>query len=279
MRSRSHLYVPANDLGRLEKALERGADALIVDLEDGVPPADKDLARKNLATFLDNLNSAVEIWVRVNSEEFALQSDLDAAVHANTHGIVLAKANSLAEINNLDSLLSALEKSLKIAKIIEVSALIESAEGVFNAREIASGPRISRLQIGEFDLIADLGISGDNAEATIQFARTMAVFASAAAGIHPPLAAVSINFKELKPFIESTQAFKEWGYFGRACIHPNQIDIVNQVFTPNMEDLIAAQDILNRIEKAGGGVALDSKNRMIDEATAKIARRTLATGS
>lgn len=279
MRSRSHLYVPANDLGRLEKALERGADALIVDLEDGVPPADKDLARKNLATFLDNLNSAVEIWVRVNSEEFALQSDLDAAVHANTHGIVLAKANSLAEINNLDSLLSALEKSLKIAKIIEVSALIESAEGVFNAREIASGPRISRLQIGEFDLIADLGISGDNAEATIQFARTMAVFASAAAGIHPPLAAVSINFKELEPFIESTQAFKEWGYFGRACIHPNQIDIVNQVFTPNMEDLIAAQDILNRIEKAGGGVALDSKNRMIDEATAKIARRTLATGS
>ena len=106
----------------------------------------------------------------------------------------------------------------------------------------------------------------------------MAVFASAAAGIHPPLAAVSVNFKELEPFRESTQAFKEWGYFGRACIHPNQIEIVNQVFTPNSEDLAEAKDVLDRLEKAGGGVALDSKNRMIDEATAKIARRTLATG-
>ena len=68
------------------------------------------------------------------------------------------------------------------------------------------------------------------------------------------------------------------GYFGRACIHPNQIEIVNQVFTPNSEDLAEAKDVLDRLEKAGGGVALDSKNRMIDEATAKIARRTLATG-
>lgn len=278
MISRSHLYVPANDLGRLEKALDRGADALIVDLEDGVSLADKDLARKNLALFLSSLNSTVEIWVRVNSDELALRSDLEAAVHTNTHGIVLAKANSLNEVKNLDLLISALEKSLGLTKKIEVSALIESAEGVFNAREIASGPRISRLQIGEFDLTADLGISGDNGETTIQFARSMAVFASAAAGIHPPLAAVSVNFKELEPFRESTQAFKEWGYFGRACIHPNQIEIVNQVFTPNSEDLAEAKDVLDRLEKAGGGVALDSKNRMIDEATAKIARRTLATG-
>ena len=85
MISRSHLYVPANDLGRLEKALDRGADALIVDLEDGVSLADKDLARKNLALFLISLNSTVEIWVRVNSGELALRSDLEAAVHTNTH--------------------------------------------------------------------------------------------------------------------------------------------------------------------------------------------------
>ena len=105
MISRSHLYVPANDLGRLEKALDRGADALIVDLEDGVSLADKDLARKNLALFLSSLNSTVEIWVRVNSGELALRSDLEAAVHTNTHGIVLAKANSLNEVKNLDLLI------------------------------------------------------------------------------------------------------------------------------------------------------------------------------
>ena len=69
MSARSHLYVPANDLERLTKALGRGADALIVDLEDGVSPTDKDLARQNLTTFLENLDSTVEIWVRVNPEK------------------------------------------------------------------------------------------------------------------------------------------------------------------------------------------------------------------
>jgi citrate lyase subunit beta/citryl-CoA lyase len=270
--------VPANDLERLTKALGRGADALIVDLEDGVSPTDKDLARQNLVTFLKDLNSEVEIWVRVNPEKGALEADLAAAVHSNCRGIVLAKATTLSEIQNLDSLLSGLEKSRGISKALEVSALIESAAGVFNAQAIATGPRVTRLQLGEADLRADLGTSGSAGETTTQFARSMAVFASAAAGINPPLAAVSTNFKDLDAYKKSSQDFKEWGYFGRACIHPAQIEIANEVFTPNAEELAAAQDILDRLAAAGGGVALDVKGRMIDEAIAKIARRTLATG-
>lgn len=278
MSARSHLYVPANDLERLTKALGRGADALIVDLEDGVSPTDKDLARQNLISFLSELDSQVEIWVRVNPEKGALEADLAAAVHSNCRGIVLAKATTLAEIENLDSLLTGLEKSRNIAKPLEVSALIESAAGVFNAQSIATGPRVTRLQLGEADLRADLGTSGNAGETTTQFARNMAVYASAAAGINPPVAAVSTNFKDLETYRKSSQDFKEWGYFGRACIHPAQIEIANEVFTPNAEDLAAAQDILDRLAAAGGGVALDVKGRMIDEAVAKIARRTLATG-
>ena len=228
--------------------------------------------------FLNDLNSEVEIWVRVNPEKGALDSDLTAAVHSNCRGIVLAKATTLSEIQNLDSLLTGLEKSRGIAKPLEVSALIESAAGVFNAQAIASGPRVTRLQLGEADLRADLGTSGTAGEATTQFARSMAVFASAAAGINPPLAAVSTNFKDLDAYRKSSQDFKEWGYFGRACIHPAQIEIANEIFTPNAEELAAAQDILDRLIAAGGGVALDVKGRMIDEAIAKIARRTLATG-
>ena len=278
MSARSHLYVPANDLERLTKALGRGADALIVDLEDGVSPTDKDLARQNLKSFLADLNSAVEIWVRVNPEKGALESDLDAAVHANCRGVVLAKATTLAEIENLDRLITALETTRGITKSLEVSALIESAAGVFNAQAIATGPRVTRLQLGEADLRADLGTSGLAGETTTQFARNMAVYASAAAGINPPVAAVSTNFKDLDAYRNSSQDFKEWGYFGRACIHPAQIEIANEVFTPSAEDLAAAQDILDRLAAAGGGVALDAKGRMIDEAIAKIARRTLATG-
>jgi citrate lyase subunit beta/citryl-CoA lyase len=101
------------------------------------------------------------------------------------------------------------------------------------------------------------------------------VFASAAAEINPPVAAVSTNFKDLAAFRESTIEFKEWGYFGRACIHPDQIEIANEVFTLKSEEIQAAQDIIDRLVAAGGGVALDAQGRMIDEAIAKIARRTL----
>lgn len=277
MSARSHLYVPANDLERLTKALGRGADALIIDLEDGVSPADKSLARENLTVFLTDLNSPVEIWVRVNPEKGALESDLEAAVHQNCRGIVLAKATTLAEIENLDLLLAGLESSRDISKPLEVSALIESSAGVFNAQVIACGPRVTRLQLGEADLRADLGAFGAAGEDTMQFARNMAVYASAAAGINPPLAAVSTNFKDLDAFLESSQVFKEWGYFGRACIHPAQIESVNKIFSPNAEEISVAQDILDRLAAAGGGVAVDARGRMIDEAIAKIARRTLAS--
>lgn len=278
MSARSHLYVPSNDLERLTKALGRGADALIVDLEDGVALTDKAIARENLISFLNDIDSSVEIWVRVNPEKGALESDLAAAVHQNCRGIVLAKATTLAEIESLDSFLTGLESSRGISKPLEVSALIESAAGVFNAQAIATGPRVTRLQLGEADLRADLRLSDAAGETTTQFARSMAVFASAAAGIDPPVAAVSTNFKDIDAYRKSSQDFKKWGYFGRACIHPAQIEIANEVFTPNAEELAAAQDILDRLAAAGGGVALDAKGRMIDEAIAKIARRTLLTG-
>ena len=275
MRSRSHLYVPANDANRLHKSLSRGADALIVDLEDGVSLSEKDIARKNLSSFFDDLDAGHEIWVRVNPEKGALESDLEVSVHKNCRGIVLAKATSLVDIVNLDLLLTQIEKSRDVKNSLEVSALIESAAGVFNAKDIASGPRVSRLQLGEADLRADLGTSGESGVTTVQFARSTMVFASAAAEINPPVAAVSTNFKDLAAFRKSTIEFKEWGYFGRACIHPDQIEIANEVFTLTTVEIQTAQDILDRLAAAGGGVALDAQGRMIDEAIAKIARRTL----
>ena len=275
MRTRSYLYVPANDSSRLIKSLSRGTDALIVDLEDGVAPADKKIARENLTSYLNDLDSNHEIWVRVNPEKDALESDLEAAVHQNCRGIVLAKTTYLDDVNNLDLILSRLEKSRNLNNSLQVAALIESATGVFNAQSIANGPRVSRLQLGEADLRADLGTSGESGSTTIQYARSTLVFASAAANINPPVAAVSTNFKDLDSFRRSSQEFKEWGYFGRACIHPDQLEIANEVFTLSAAEIEAAQDILDRLEAAGGGVALDAKGRMIDEALAKIARRTL----
>jgi len=276
MNARSHLYVPANDPERLARAIGRGADALIVDLEDGVSISDKDLARSNLKDWLGSLETNVEIWVRVNPEVGMLEKDLDVVASPKVAGIVLAKSASPDDLLNLHEKLSALESERHVGQAIEVSALIESAVGVFNSLAIARSPRVSRLQIGEFDLRADLGISAEAGDTTLQHARSLAVFASAAAGINPPVASVSTNFRDLDAYRLETQLFKNWGYFGRACIHPAQVQIVNEVFTPTQEELINAQDILDRLKAAGGGVALDSHGRMIDEASAKIARRTLS---
>ncbi len=278
MSTRSHLYVPANDLGRLKKSTERGADALIIDLEDGVSVSDKGLARENLANWLESSSSQGQIWVRVNHETSQIDSDLACAVHPKVMGIVLPKTANAQELTVLDKKLSAQEKKLKLSGELKVCALIESATGVFNAREIAQGSRVTRLQIGEVDLRADIGTSGSGGELIMQYARNTAVFASASAGIDPPVGAVSTDFTDLVAFRSSTEKFKEWGYIGRACIHPAQVSIVNDVFTPTDHELKGAQDILDRLSQAGGGVAIDAQGKMIDEAIARIARRILNVG-
>jgi citrate lyase subunit beta/citryl-CoA lyase len=106
----------------------------------------------------------------------------------------------------------------------------------------------------------------------------MVVFASAAAGINPPVAAVSADFKNLDDFRKSTLQFKEIGYVGRSCIHPDQVAIANEIFTPSITELENAQDILDRLNATGGGIALDANGRMIDEAFARSARRILEIG-
>lgn len=277
--ARSHLYVPATNSARLEKSVSRGADSLIVDLEDGVSFADKSQARENLGKFLKTLDSPIQIWVRVNSEHIELIQDLEAAVNENCAGIVLSKVETLSDINHLQKLLSQYEEERGLERQLEISALIESATGIFNAREIASADRVSRLQIGEADLAAELGISGAGSEDSKMFARNMIVYASASAGINPPVAAVSPDFKNLEDFRKSTQRFKELGYFGRSCIHPDQIAIANEVFTPSATELANARDVIDRLAAAGGGVALDANGRMIDEAFAKSARRILEIGN
>lgn len=279
MTSRSHLYVPANDLDRLNKAVNRGADALIIDLEDGVALAEKQKARENLQEFLTRHKSPnLEIWIRVNPEAENLHMDLEVAVHENCRGIVLAKVNSRAEVRELTELLDEFERNRGLLNKIEISALIESSIGVFNSREIAMEPRVSRLQIGEADLAAELSLSGKGAEEIKNFARSMAVFSSAVAGINPPVAPIFSDFRDLDLFRETSLRFKEMGYFGRSCIHPDQVSIANEVFMPSQSDLESARDIVQRLEQAGGGVALDSKGRMIDEAFARSARKIIEMG-
>ncbi|MGH2927429.1 MAG: HpcH/HpaI aldolase/citrate lyase family protein [Solirubrobacteraceae bacterium] len=284
--ARSHLYVPGDRGEMLEKAEGRGADVLIVDLEDAVAPAAKDAARETVAAWLTERGSAGDaagrvpaVWVRVNPGA-PLRDDLESVVLPGLAGICLAKAGSVEEIRQLDTALTGLERSRGIAPgTVEVSALIETAAAVLSAARIAAAPRVSRLQVGEADLGAELGVQLGTDEREFLWVRSQVVLASAAAGIAPPVGPVSTNFRDLDRLRDSTLALKRLGFHGRACIHPAQVAVVNEVFTPTAEETGHARELVEGYEAAiaaGNGVFTDRAGRMVDLAVIRAARRVLA---
>ena len=280
--ARSHLYVPGDKPEVLAKALGRGADALIVDLEDAVAPTAKDEARRIITEWLAGLPVAtenpVEIWIRTNSGADAL-IDVKAVASPAVTGFCVAKTESVDEIENVAAALDVIEEELGLANgSFALAPLLESASAVFLAREIAAAPRVKRLQVGEADLRADVGFTLGEDQRELLFVRSMVVLASAAAGIDPPVGPVDPNFRDLDALKESTLAVQRLGYLGRACIHPAQAAVVNEVFTPSAESVEAARSLIERFDEAiaaGAGVFVDN-GKMVDEAVIRQARRTLA---
>nr|WP_307798288.1 aldolase/citrate lyase family protein [Actinoplanes flavus] len=162
------------------------------------------------------------------------------------------------------------------AGVVGLVPLLETPQAILAAAAIASAPRVTRLQIGEADLSAELGITPGDQDQELLFVRSSVVLASAAAGIEPPAAAVTTDFRDLEALRRSTQALKRLGFRGRACIHPAQIPVVHDAFTPSSEEIATARDLITRFEAAGGGVCLDARGRMVDLAVIRDARRTLA---
>lgn len=281
MSATSHLYVPGSKPERFHKAEQAvGSGAVIFDLEDAVAPRDKAAARQYVAEHLSRPRpsgpAAPQAWVRLNADE-RLEADVEAVVGVGLSGVIPAKTCSREELDRLDELLTAAEAERGLARgRTAVAPLIESGLGLANVVDIAHGPRVTTLHLGEIDLAADLGLEPGPDETELLFARSQVVVACSAAGITSPVAPVSANFRDLAGFTASTRALRRLGFFGRACIHPDQIPLVEQVFSPSTEQAREAADILRRLEDAGSGVALDAAGRMIDEAVARQARRVLA---
>lgn len=273
MNPRSYLYVPADSADRLSKSVTRGADALVIDLEDGVAPVDKGIARINAKSWLESVKTSSEIWVRINQDSF--EQDLREIVHPKVQGVVVAKAANASHLENVAENLTRHEKRVGIPGQLAIIPLVESAEGILNLAEIAKCPRVIRLMLGEEDLQADLGLPRLSDGRVLDLARNLSIIACAAAGIAAPIAPVEVDFTDLTKFEESTGRFLRQGFFGRACIHPAQLEIVNRAFMPSAEDVEWAKDVLARMESANGGATVDSQGKMIDEAIARRARRIL----
>jgi len=274
MSARSYLYVPGDQPNLLAKAAEREADALILDLEDSVRPSRKPVAREMVADWLRSLDrhtTMPEIWLRVNSPRELMDADIVAleGLDALT-GLVIPKADNLAQLERLDQ---------SARPGIKFQLLIETARGLMELERLSAGPRVELLQLGEADLLSDLRIAPGGADTYLDPVRLQVVIASAAAGLSPPVAPVFTDFKDLDAFIRSSFHLGRMGFGSRAVIHPAQVTITNQVFSPSPDDVERARRLLQasrRHAADGQGVFTDDEGNMIDEAILRWARDVLS---
>jgi citrate lyase subunit beta / citryl-CoA lyase len=272
---RSYLYVPGNASDKLAKAAARGADALIIDLEDAVPPAAKSEAAAAVVAWLrDAPAGGPQLWVRVNEDPLR-QTDVATLANLPTlTGLVLAKVRDASEVAEIAAQLDACGDRNTL-----LMPLLETSSAVLEARSLAAQPRVHQLQVGEVDLCADAGITPGPDDAELGWVRGMVVLASAATGVHPPVGPVSRLIQQTEALAESTRAVRRQGFFGRACIHPAQLPVVHDVFTPSEQEVTEAREVLEAFDRAtaaGSGVAVDSAGRMIDMAVVRGARVTVA---
>ncbi len=282
--TRSFLYVPADRPDRLVGALDRGADAVIADLEDGVAPAAKDEARRNATAWLadapapDPVATGAQRWVRINSDDRTI-GDLDAVVHPHLAGIVLPKA-TLSRLSDLEDTIAYLENECGIEALsVRVNALIESAQGILDAVALAAHPRVDRLAIGEADLTAELGISPTAGVHGLWPLRMQLVVASAAAAIAAPVGPVQTDITDLEFLRRSSDELNAAGFGARSAIHPTQIPVINEVFAPSPDDVEWAEKLIAEFAARtddGMGVFTDAAGSMVDEAVVRRARRIVA---
>ena len=274
------LFVPADTDRFLSKAGQRGADALILDLEDAVARPAKAGARANLADFVPRLQASakVPIYVRVNNEPALLSEDLHAAIAAGADGLLMPKVDTAEQVLQLDAEMRGLEeKAGRRPGKIRVVALLESPLAICNALAIAqASPRLAALLFGTEDFSAAMGIEA-HPEGLSGPAQMMAM-AAAAAGLQPMgLPGTVAEFTDAQAYRAVAMNARRIGMRGAICIHPAQVPIVNEVFGGTAEEAERARRLLEVFDAsvAAGRGAVAHEGKMIDEPIAIRARRFL----
>jgi citrate lyase beta subunit len=264
--ARSLLFVPGNDSHKLEKALSAGADAVVADLEDAVPAAEKERARRLVAERLADARSASLLAVRVNAAGTPFwDNDLDAVAALPLDALVVPKAtpDALGELPGEGP---------------PVVAVVESALGLKRAHETASAPRVAVLALGAVDLGLELGLEPRPDGQEVLFARSQLVLDSAAAGIRAPFDLVHLDTRDGEGLELECRLARSLGFRGKLCIHPDQVEVVNRVFSPSEEDIERARRVVDVYEQAaaGGRGAVSLDGEMVDLPVVERARQVLA---
>ncbi len=274
---RSMLFVPAVAPQRWEKAHTRGADAIIVDLEDSTQPEAKAAARGLATNAVKTLHAnGASVTVRVNNDAGHLADDLEAVACRELSAIVMPKVEAASELENLSAMLDALEYERGMDRhTIKVVAVIESPRALERIVSIADGPRLIGLSLGSEDFALSLG--RPPAPMSLGLAAQTIAYAASARGIMGIGMATGIaNFTDLDAFAAEARRSHAMGLTGAMCIHPNQITVLNKCFGATDEQIAEARAILAAWETRTDGVVVHN-GRMIDQPVVERARRLLSS--
>lgn len=287
-RLRSLLFIPGDSDKKLAKVAQCGADAVILDLEDSVAPANKAAARGKVADFLFGFDRSAadgpQLWVRINPLGSGLaESDLAAVVPSRPDGIMLPKPDGPEDCARLSNLLDHMELAHGVAPgsvgIIPVAS--ETAIAPFRLGDYATAGliRLRGLTWGAEDLSAALGATGNRDDDgewlfTYRLVRSLTLMAAHAAGV-PAIETLHADFKDKDGLLASSRQARAEGFSGRLAIHPAQVGPINDGFTPSGDEVEHARRVVAAFaaEPGAGVVGLDGK--MLDMPHLKSAQRTL----
>ncbi len=283
---RSWLFIPGDSERKLAKLDTLEADAVILDLEDAVLPASKTVARQRVRDTLDARPGprGRPLWVRINPLEGPLAlEDLAAVVGGRPDGVMLPKFSTVAELQRLDAALAALEvrENLAPGSVPLVAVATETARSLFELGALGRvGPRLQGITWGAEDLAVDLGAAANRDEEgrwlpTYQLARSLVLAGAAAAGVQA-IDTVYTNFRDPAGLRESCRHARRDGFTGKLAIHPDQVAIINEAFTPDEDECRWAREVLAAFEAGGGEGALSLDGKLLDAPHLRQAERILA---
>ena len=279
---RSILYVPGNNEKMLGKANSFPADIITLDLEDAVPPAEKENARKLAKEYLKTVGAnGSEVYVRINNwETLMTNDDLEAVVHEGLHGVTLAKCGHPDDVKRLDWKLEELERrrGLEVGSI-KVSLLLETAKGIINAYpSCIASPRVVSAIFGAVDYTKDMRVKLTSEAVEQQYARAHMAVAARAAGVIA-IDAPFVAYKDMEAFKKNVLEGRQLGYEGRMIIHPSQIEVCNEMYAPSPEDVEWAKGVVKVFEEEGiakGKAAVSYQGKMVETPVYENARNILA---
>lgn len=277
---RSLLFVPGNREDMLQKSIQLRPDVLVPDMEDSVPISEKKAARDCIRTFLSSLQDGNrKVIPRINSLTTGLlEEDLIAVVGNGILGVSVGKIDSPWELNQISKLLDSLERKVSVpVGSTKLIPWIETARGVVNAVNICqSSPRILGVAFGAEDFTSDMGVPRTEKGEELFFARTAVAVAARASGIEA-LDTPYVNFRDLDGLKEESIQARRLGFKGKFAIHPGQIEVINDSFSPSPEEITYAREVIGAIEEAElqgkGATSLDGK--MVDAPVVERARKLL----